>query len=399
MIKNIFVSLHPCVIKKKATGIRDMTVNFRCSGCLARIGVFAVLVIMNGGLFAASAVGQETAQTSLGNKLEAGKQIFEKVIDAQGGRELFSKIKDTTFSAEYKILPQGTEMTAVYYTKLPDRLRIDMRMMGGSPDVRAFNGKSGWRSLGARTLQEMTSPELEEFKNQALAAQGFLNPDMLKISPSLEGRLPVEGKDYLVLSYNNWGGFDTVYALIDPDTFLPHKFVNLKTDGRTEVINRDYREIDGLKLPYSFTLNIDGQMLLEMSIREWKLNSGLKDSLFEREAVAKGHGEGATDIARLDDDALQPVLIHSVEAVYPELAKRARVSGTVILHITIAEDGGVQDVKVMQGHPLLNQAAIEAVQQWRYIPAMRDGKPIPTATTVTISFKIGAQPVIIGPPF
>jgi len=375
-----------------------MTTEFRHSACLAGIGVFALLMIISGGLSGAVAVGQETAQTSPGNKLEAGKQIFEKVIEAQGGRELLSKIKDTTFSAEYKILPQGTEMKAVYYIKRPDRLRVDMGTSRGSLDVRAFNGKSGWRSFGAATLREMKGSELEEFINSTTTSQGILNPEMLTVSASLEGRAPVEGKDYLVISYSNFGGFDTVYALIDPDTFLPYKFVNLKTDGRTEVVNKDYREIEGLKLPFSFTVNIDGKMLLEMSIKEWKFNSGLEDSFFEREAVAKGP-KGAIDVTRLDDDALHPVLTHRVEAVYPELAKRARISGDIKLWIAINEKGEVQNVRVMEGHPLLNDAAVKAVTQWRYIPAMRDGKPIPTSTTVTISFRVGNQPVIIGPPF
>jgi TonB family protein len=373
---------------------QDMRAIFRRSVCLAGIEMFAVLAITGKCLFAAAnadsatlTVEQETAQSALGNKVEAGKMIFEKVIEAQGGRELFSNIKDTIFSAEYKILPQGTDMTAVYYTKLPDRLRIDMGTNGHVFEVRAFDGKSGWKNLPGGAVLEMTGPELEEFKNSALAAQGMLNPEMLNISPALEGRMSVEGQDYLVISYSNWGGFDTVYALIDPHTFLPYKFINLKSDGRTEVINKDYREIDGLKLPFSFTLNIDNKMLLEMSIKEWKFNSGLEDSFFEKAAVAVGSAWGIKDLDRLSKEVSKPELIHRVEPVYPELAKRARISGNIKLRITIDEEGKVQDIRVIDGNPLLNGAAVEAVQQWRYTPAIQDGKPIPVTTTITLTFR------------
>ena len=140
-------------------------------------------------------------------------------------------------------------------------------------------------------------------------------------------------------------------------------------------------------------------MLLEMSITEWKFNSGLEDSFFDKAAVAVGSSWGVKDEARLSEEVTKPVLVHRVEAVYPELAKRARVSGNVILRITITEEGSVKDIRVVNGHPLLSGAAVEAVKQWRYMPAMQDGEHIPVTTQVTIIFKMGAPPAIIGPPF
>jgi len=373
-----------------------MTTQFGRFVRLAGIGTVVALVLMAGRSFvmgysdsAERIPNQEAAPSPPADKMEAGKAIFEKVIEAQGGRGRLSNIRDTIFRAGYKIFPQGTDMTAVYYTKLPDRFRIDMIFPNGTPDVRAFDGRSGWRNdLRTGAVQEMTGQVLEEFKNSALAAMGMLNPEMLNLSPALEGRTAVEGKDYLVISYGNWGGFDTVYALIDPGTFLPYKFINLKTDGRTEVIHSDYREVEGLKLPFSFTLNIDGKTLLDMSVKEWKFNSGLEDSFFEKAAVAVGSSWGVKDLDRLTTDIQKPELIHRVEPVYPELAKRARVAGAVRLRITINEQGDVEDIRVVDGNPLLNGAAVAAVQQWRYTPAVQDGKPIAVTTVVTLSFKV-----------
>ena len=79
-------------------------------------------------------------------------------------------------------------------------------------------------------------------------------------------------------------------------------------------------------------------------------------------------------------------LIHRVEPEYPELAKRTRVSGMVILEVIVSEAGTVEDVTVIRGHPLLNEAAIRAVRQWKYSPYFLNGEPIPVTATVTVKF-------------
>lgn len=79
-------------------------------------------------------------------------------------------------------------------------------------------------------------------------------------------------------------------------------------------------------------------------------------------------------------------LIRKVEPEYPELAKRARVQGVVILQVLVDEQGNVADVKIIRGHPLLNQAAVEAVKQWKYSPTLLNGEPVPVVATVTVNF-------------
>ena len=79
-------------------------------------------------------------------------------------------------------------------------------------------------------------------------------------------------------------------------------------------------------------------------------------------------------------------LIHRVEPEYPELAKRARLSGMVILQVIVSEGGVVEEVKIIRGHPLLNDAALRAVRQWRYSPYFLNGEAIPVTATVTVNF-------------
>lgn len=81
-------------------------------------------------------------------------------------------------------------------------------------------------------------------------------------------------------------------------------------------------------------------------------------------------------------------LIHDVAPTYPPEAGRARIEGTVVLLAVIAKDGTVQDVRVQSGLPVLAQAAINAVKQWRYKPYILNGEPIEVASQITINFTL-----------
>jgi TonB family protein len=81
-------------------------------------------------------------------------------------------------------------------------------------------------------------------------------------------------------------------------------------------------------------------------------------------------------------------LVHRVPPVYPAQARLLRLEGTVVLAAAIMEDGTVHDVKVVQGPPVLAQAAVDAVQQWRFKPFQLDGKPVKNETRITVDFKL-----------
>jgi periplasmic protein TonB len=81
-------------------------------------------------------------------------------------------------------------------------------------------------------------------------------------------------------------------------------------------------------------------------------------------------------------------LIHDVAPTYPPEAGRARIEGTVVLLAVIGKDGRVQDVRVDSGLPLLAQAAIDAVKQWRYRPYLVNGEPVEVDSRITINFTL-----------
>jgi TonB family protein len=81
-------------------------------------------------------------------------------------------------------------------------------------------------------------------------------------------------------------------------------------------------------------------------------------------------------------------LINRVEPVYPEEASKEKISGTVKLHVVIAKDGKIQQIQVVSGHPLLVQAAIDAVRQWQYQPILLNGQPVEVDTQVDVVFSL-----------
>jgi general secretion pathway protein A len=81
------------------------------------------------------------------------------------------------------------------------------------------------------------------------------------------------------------------------------------------------------------------------------------------------------------------ILQHKVPPVYPPEARRVRIEGNVVLQAIITAQGRLEDLKVISGHPLLVQAAEDAVNQWRYTPYLLNGEPIPEEIRITITFK------------
>jgi protein TonB len=83
----------------------------------------------------------------------------------------------------------------------------------------------------------------------------------------------------------------------------------------------------------------------------------------------------------------EPRVTKLVSPAYPKLAKQARVQGTVVLEAIVTADGKVAEIKVVSGHPLLVEAAINCVKQWEYEPTLLNGVPTPVILTARVHFQ------------
>ena len=81
-------------------------------------------------------------------------------------------------------------------------------------------------------------------------------------------------------------------------------------------------------------------------------------------------------------------IIRRVLPSYPQLAKQARISGTVHLIGIIGKDGSIQNLRVVGGHPLLVNAALDAVRQWLYQPTLLSGEPVEVIAPIDVNFTL-----------
>ena len=95
---------------------------------------------------------------------------------------------------------------------------------------------------------------------------------------------------------------------------------------------------------------------------------------------------------RVGGNIRPPTRTHFVEPAYPPTARAAGIQGVIILELTIGEDGAVSDARVLRSIPLLDQAALDAVRQWRYEPTLLNGVPTRAIMTATVNFSLPPSP-------
>jgi protein TonB len=83
------------------------------------------------------------------------------------------------------------------------------------------------------------------------------------------------------------------------------------------------------------------------------------------------------------------LLLQKTAPAYPQIAREARVSGTVVIQATISKTGVIQNLRAVSGPTMLRQAALDAVKNWRYKPYLLDGDPVDVETTVSVTFSLG----------
>jgi protein TonB len=121
---------------------------------------------------------------------------------------------------------------------------------------------------------------------------------------------------------------------------------------------------------------------------------GVPDGVIGGGAGSSGHGIGGEarrdfheeEPVHLTDEVRPPERLAFVKPEYPEVARKARVSGKVILQVVVGRTGEIEQVTVLRSDPLFDRAAIDAVRRWRYRPALQGGQPVKVYMTVIVEF-------------
>ena len=110
-------------------------------------------------------------------------------------------------------------------------------------------------------------------------------------------------------------------------------------------------------------------------------------------AAAKGKGPISQTTFGLPELTLPPTIVESTPAPYPESARARRIEGSVVVMVLVRRDGSVGAASVSKGlEASLDESALRTVREWKFAPAMRQGKTIEVVLEVDVSFRLPAEP-------
>jgi periplasmic protein TonB len=87
----------------------------------------------------------------------------------------------------------------------------------------------------------------------------------------------------------------------------------------------------------------------------------------------------------------ESLLLRQVKPVYPRIAITSRVQGAVVIQAVISRNGAIEKLQLISGHPLLVDAALDAVKQWRYRPYLLNGEAVEVETQITVNFTLNGN--------
>ena len=111
-------------------------------------------------------------------------------------------------------------------------------------------------------------------------------------------------------------------------------------------------------------------------------------SIFQGHAQLPVVHQAATGPVRLPSTIVAGMIVQKTVPAYPVIAKETRTEGVVELQATISTRGTIENLRVINGHPMLREAALDAVSNWRYRPYLLNGQPVEVETTVNVVFKL-----------
>ena len=291
-------------------------------------------------------------------------------------------------------LNRGVQGTVVVEVKLDSSGNVaDARVASGPDELRksALQSVLQWhlaKSLAGTSRQVSIAfrlPETAPGEAPATAAVAPTESSAIAAGRQVASQLPWVGRK--VKAINVVGLTDELRA--DLLSQLPvHEGDTLSFDSFIDVVKaaKAFDEHLGISAPSAGGNEVTLEIAAPGAIRS---SAGTIPVAFSRRATATAAAE-ATPPARIriGGGVQQTQLITQSRPVYPPEAKLARVTGVVKLSAVIAKDGTIQNLEVIEGHPLLAQSALDAVRQWVYQPTLLNGQPVEVVTEIDVNYTL-----------
>lgn len=279
----------------------------------------------------------------------------------------------TDIHIDWKDLP----VSDVYPKRIPDLFSAKPIILTGryrtaAKGVASLRGVSGQREMEIPLSLDL--PESEP-ANPALVAWWANGRVADLISQDYAGMQNGNPRSEIAAAIENTG---LTYGIVTPLTSF------IAVEERVVTFNGESRRVDvPVAVPHGVT-----PLSVGMSLSAHR-HGGIGSGAGVGYAPGSGAGTGG-GVYQISGGVAAPFAISKVEPEYTEEARAAGLRGSVLLAVTIGEDGIPRNVRIIR--PLgrgLDEKALEAVRKWRFRPAIRDGKPVPTSANVEVSFPPG----------
>jgi predicted Zn-dependent peptidase len=214
--------------------------------------------------------------------LTKGKEILDQVIKAMGGKDAFKSVTNSVIKTETSVsTPQGEfQMAITSFHIFPDKIRQEISMPFGTM-VTVFDGEKGWMTSPQGT-QDLPESQLKEVRSEFFRSHFHLFlADDLKVQ--FMGEESLEDKKVDVILISDPAG-NQLKMYVDLVTHLPlkesYQGTTMMGPGNVEEIFSDYREVSGVKTPFSITSLANGQKMAETKILEVNFNTQIAPELF-----------------------------------------------------------------------------------------------------------------------
>ncbi len=229
-------------------------------------------------LLALPTVAQEATELTL-------DQVLAKHYEAIGGLDNWKNVNTMKFDATMTMGP-GVEAPATMTLKRPNKIRMEFTFQGMS-GIQAFDGTNAWMVMpfmGKTDPEAMTDEQSKNIKEQADLDGPLVDWEADGNKVALVGKEDVEGTETYKLEVTLKNG-DIRYHFLDSEVFLP-----IKQSGKTEIQGQeveiettvgDYKEVEGLVIPHSFTTSAKGQQGSQViTVTAVELNPEVSDDIF-----------------------------------------------------------------------------------------------------------------------
>lgn len=220
-------------------------------------------------------------------KSQTADEIIAKYISFTGGAAKWEKIKTISSSGTYNY--GGVEFPFQSFSKAPDLYRYIVTFKGKSFE-QGYDGRTGWRIDGFKNEKEKTI--LKDKQAQAMANESDVELESPFVDYKKKGhQVSVEEKDtvngklcYKIKLARKNGDTETYFFDSDNYSLIKKSAIAKNTELNNAVLDilySDYRNVDGVMIPFKTTCLADGQTVLTISVQEVKLNEPITDDSFK----------------------------------------------------------------------------------------------------------------------